>query len=142
MSNIEQAKYLLPHREPMLMISDIMEMNQESIICCSHIQQNNPFLEEGMLPTYVGLELVAQASGLHLAMAQQDHALKTPKAGAIVAVRDMKLSDVKINSGASLKVCSTFLGGSQQAAMFEGSVFLGAQEVCTVKVTIAALEEG
>jgi len=130
---------LLPHREPMLMISNVLKVSEEGISCCSNIEKNNPFLEQKLLPSFVALELVAQASGLFLALTASNAPAEEPKAGAIVAVRDMKLSNVKVHQGVSLKVCSTFLGGSLQAAMFEGIVFLDEQEVCAVKVTIASL---
>lgn len=138
---------ILPHRNPMLMISKVVSKSIEAIHCQAYIDQENPFLSHGTLPAYVGLELIAQASGLYLGLAeqglgQQSDDFGAPRLGAIVAVRDLVMADVAVQPGVTLDITAEFWGGSQQAAQFSGQVLLGQEEVCRTRVTIAILEEG
>ncbi|MDX8378025.1 MAG: hypothetical protein R8L53_08400 [Mariprofundales bacterium] len=129
---------LLPHRTPMLMISDIVTKGDTKIHCRACIKKDNPFLNEGILPSFICLELVAQAAGIFLGIDALEHSnIKLPDSGAIVSVRDMNIHAQAIRLGMVLDVTANFLGGNQQAAMFSGQVLFDNCLLFEIKVTIA-----
>lgn len=143
MSKAVNIEAILPHRAPMLMISDIVTKGDSTIHCRVCIKKDNPFLNEGILPGFVCLELVAQTAGIFLGVdALSQPTAKTPDSGAIVSVREMKVFPQAIGLGVVLDVTVKFLGGNQQAAMFSGKVLLDDCELFAAKVTVAMFDEG
>lgn len=59
--NINVQNYL-PHREPMLMVDNIVEIRPDKVITTFEIKENNIFLEEGYFPSSGLVEHIAQTS--------------------------------------------------------------------------------
>lgn len=134
---------ILPHRLPMLMISSVLSRDESSIHCRAIIDEHNPFLDGDILPGFVCLELVAQASGIFLGMGDSENeGVKAADSGAIVSVKNMIVKPKEIIEGMVMDVQSYFLGGNQSAAMFSGTVLLDGCAVFETKVTVALFDEG
>jgi len=130
---------LLPHREPMLMVSNITGMDGDRLTAQAVVQEGNPLLQDGRLPGHAALEMLAQASGLFLGLAQAGQEVRP---GAIVSVRDMQVHIDWLQPGARLTVETECLGSSGAAAMFRGSVKEGDATVLDAMLTVSSFPEG
>lgn len=135
---IPDIESMLPHRKPMLMISKLLDYDDQKLSAQAVIHEDNPLLESGMLPGHAALELVAQASGLFLGLNLSGEA----KPGAIVSVRDMQVHTPWIACGESLMIETQFLGGSESAAMFQGRVMHDQTLVLETTLTVSSFSEG
>lgn len=125
---------LLPHRWPMLMVSGVNAYDGHHLTAQATIASDNPLLHDGLLPGHAALEMLAQACGLYLGLAQQEHGGVPAGPGAIVSVRDMRVYVAALPAGSQLIVETEYLGGSGDAAMFRGSVREG--EVIALEATL------
>jgi len=132
---------MLPHRKPMLMISEVLSYDDKQLIASSLIDVSNPLLQGGKFPGYGCLELLAQASGLFLGLrSTNENANAAP--GAIVSVRDMEVMQSWLLIDKSMQVETNFLGGSDRAAMFQGKVYQADEVVMQATVTVSSFPEG
>jgi len=129
---------MLPHQRPMLMVSEIMAHDDQTLTAQAMIEADNPLLVEGMFPGHGGLELLAQASGLFLGLQFAGEA----RPGAIVSVRDMQIHTPRLSVNDSLTIETRFLGGSESAAMFQGRVMHHQSVVMEAMLTVSSFPEG
>lgn len=131
---------LLPHRRPMLMVSGIDTCDAQRLTARAEVREDNPLLQDGLLPGFAALEMLAQACGLFLGMTQEQQRSQGP--GAIVSVRDMRVHVAALALGAQLTVETECLGGSGDAAMFRGKVREGENVVLEATLTVSRFPEG
>ena len=60
----KQAEYYLPHRAPMLLLDELIEVKDNGCVAKVIIHKDMPFLEEQGLPSWVGIEIMAQTIAL------------------------------------------------------------------------------
>lgn len=131
---------MLPHRKPMLMISEVLSYHDEQLIASSLVDVSNPLLQAGKFPGYGCLELLAQASGLFLGLRSDGKASAAP--GAIVSVRDMEVMRSWLLIDTPMHIETNFLGGSDRAAMFQGKVYQADKVVMQATLTVSSFPEG
>ena len=54
------AEYYLPHRAPMLLLDELVEVKDNGCVAKLIIREDLPFMEAEGLPSWVGLEIMAQ----------------------------------------------------------------------------------
>ncbi|MDX8397497.1 MAG: hypothetical protein R8K49_04165 [Mariprofundaceae bacterium] len=129
-----ELEAMLPHRRPMLMISEVSSYDKQQLQALSYLQNDNPLLQQGRFPTYGLLELLAQASGLFLGLNMDGEA----GPGAIISVRNMKLLGPSwFDIEQPLSIQTNFLGGSADAAMFQGEVLREGQLILQASLTVS-----
>jgi len=94
MSNVERFNAelfeLLPHRQPMLLINDIVNVDQSTSSAITYIDAEAPFFEKGKgVPAYIGLEYMGQTAAL-IAGYQLKHDLVDPHLGFLLGTRSFK----------------------------------------------------
>jgi len=129
---------MLPHRKPMLMLTSLLEYNNDSLSAAAVIEADNPLLHNGQLPAHATLELIAQASGLFLGLNGEE----SNGPGAIVSVRNMQVYDALIETGTMLSIDTRCMGRSGQAAMFNGRVHCNQETVLTATLTVSSFPTG
>lgn len=137
MSEAIDPTELLPHAPPMLMVTDVIAHDEKTIHCRCHIAADNPLLVDGLLPAHCGIELLAQGSGLLLGL---QHRQGKP-GGAIAAVRSFNVNPKAVASGDVIDVHSRFIGGTQDAALFEGEARLGEHDWCSASIMLVTTAE-
>jgi len=130
---------MLPHRKPMLMISEILSYDEQGLEASSLIEAANPLLQDdGRFPGFATLELLAQASGLFLGLNLDGSAAP----GAIVSVRNMQIYKSNLGIDKPIHVKVNFLGGSGSAAMFQGLAYQEDVLVSDATLTVSQFKEG
>ena len=51
---------LVPHARPMLLLDEVLEYDEKSLLAAARIGPSHPFHAEGGVPAHVGIELMAQ----------------------------------------------------------------------------------
>lgn len=138
MNRVETLPFdsLLPHRQPMLMLSQVVEQDDKNIHCTACIKANNPLLQNGSFPAISGLELLAQAAGALLGLQTNSPQVRP---GAIVKVNSFQIWDSTVPAGSVLHIYASLLGGSTEAALFDGEVRCGEQKFFSASLMIAML---
>ena len=79
---------LLPHRAPMILLSEVLDYDEEQASARIHISSNSAFFDEqlGGVPSWVGMEYMAQTIGLWAGHQQRSHN-KPVKAGFLLGCR-------------------------------------------------------
>jgi len=126
---------LLPHRKPMLMISEVLSYDDGQLQALSMIEPENPLLQQGKFPGFAALELLAQASGLFLGLNMDGDGAP----GAIVSVRNMQVHKACLTIDEAMHIKTNFLGGSGSAAMFQGLVYQEDRLVFEATLTVSRL---
>lgn len=95
---------LLPHRQPMLLINDIIDINQSASSAMTYIDSEAPFFEQDKgVPTYIGLEYMGQTAAL-IAGYQLKHGLVEPHLGFLLGTRAYKSAVAYFKVGSVLVI--------------------------------------
>lgn len=128
----------LPHRPPMLMLTEVVQQQADSIHCRGLIAADNPMLDNGQFPATAGVELLAQAAGLLLG---ERNAGDAGRPGAIVQIKTFQAEPLSIPVGSEPDIHARYQAGNADAALFEGEVMLGDQTLFSATLMIALLPE-
>lgn len=144
MSNIimnrEDIKKIIPHREPMLLIDDVLEMEPEKRIVARFLVDKDRDIFKGhfpgdpVLPGVYTVEIMAQASDI-LILSCEKYAGKTPLFIGINKVRFLG----KIRPGDTLEIHSEISLEKEEKAIVTCSakVYSQGASVCEGDVTLA-----
>lgn len=114
---------LIPHRPPALLVEGVHALTPEGITCWGLVPRESPFAADGGAPSFLGLEMGAQAAALFEALRRRDEASGTgaPRLGYLVGIRDAQLTrDLPI--GRRLRVTARPVGGAGPLGLYEVSV--------------------
>lgn len=132
----------LPHSGPMLMLSEVISHDKQSIRCTSKIQLDNPLLVEDKFPEIGGIELFAQAAGLLFGVRKADTEQESDKRpGAVIQIKSFALQAADIGIGDELDIIADYIGGSQDAVMIEGEVRFQNKSIFTGSLMIALFKD-
>ena len=129
----------LPHRPPMLMLTEILQQQADHIHCRSIIRADNPMLNpQRLFPATAAIEPLAQAAGLLLGEHSPGDASRP---GAIVQIKTFQAQPATIPVGTELRIHAHYQAGSADAALFKGQVKCGEQTLLSAELLIALLPE-
>jgi len=95
---------LLPHRGAMLLLDCVLSGDESCVVAEATVPAAAWYLdEEGGMPAWIGIELMAQAVAAHAAL-QGRLKGKPPKRGVLLGCRAYRASMSRAAAGASLKV--------------------------------------
>lgn len=87
-----QVELFIPHRQPMLLLDDVLSVDEQRAVCQSKITQDHLFFDPEIQGVYswIGIEMMAQACGV-LARVQGRRSLdEKPRLGFLLSVRNFK----------------------------------------------------
>lgn len=61
----KEAEYYLPHRAPMLLLDELVEVKENGCVAKLTIREDLPFMEAAGLPSWVGIEIMAQTIAMY-----------------------------------------------------------------------------
>ncbi len=112
---------LIPHQGTMCLLESVVDYADDSIVCTtrSHASSDNPLLRDGQLSALHLCEYGAQAMALHGGLSTQD---ALPKAGWLVALRDVQLAVARVEPAGTLQVRAQRLHASEAGWLYEFTV--------------------
>ncbi len=93
---------LLPHAGAARMITRIAEHGDGTITCEGQVCPEGPYVQHGICPAFVGLEVAAQAAALLELLAVRDLA-PAPRAGYLVRARGVRCARPEFAAGDVLR---------------------------------------
>ena len=95
---------LIPHREPLLLIHELIEVSASRSEALVHIDASSPFFVPGDgVPSIIGVEYMGQAAAL-IAGYQQQHGSLEPHLGFLLGVRAYQVAQASFPAGSTLRV--------------------------------------
>jgi len=129
----------LPHRPPMLLIDDIVEVTDQRAVCRATIHPDCVFAIDGVVHPSALIEFVAQACAIHLGVRSAQGG-EPPRLGLIVACREVSLGVDHLAVGDELTIVAERVVGRTQVAAFIGTVTRGELRCATVELSVVAGE--
>jgi len=109
---------LLAHRTPMLLLDEIVAVDDSSITAEVRIGPHSPFFDGVGVPSYVGLEYMAQACGAYVgALARM--AGREPRIGYLLGTRNFVARIGRFTSGDRLDVAASCVYRDGEMGVFE-----------------------
>ncbi len=120
---------LLPQRPPMLLLDAILDYGEDWMRTAVHIDAANRFLEPQGVPTYVGLEYMAQTAAAHAGLDLVQRG-ERPAIALLIGCREYRCNLGHFARGSSLIVAARLLmRDAQDFAAYDCSIDFGAVQL-------------
>ena len=143
------VEQMLPHRDPFLFLQSVRGLFGDRIVCRGMIEEGHYLAHDKEAPPILGIEMGAQAAGIHAALQHHDHDPEptdlTPRAGYLVAIRQARFHVKALAVGRALSVEAIARGAAGRLATCEILVTEEGEEAALVEARIstwAAAEPG
>jgi predicted hotdog family 3-hydroxylacyl-ACP dehydratase len=130
---------LLPHGPAARFVREIVSCDGESIVTRGAVPPDGPFVQDGLAPGVIALELAAQSAGLLEALARNDPPGAPAAIGYIVGLGELKVNGACVPAGRDLLARVALDGASRPLTIYRVSVALedeDQQEVLAGKIKI------
>ncbi len=126
---------IIPHKPPMALIDRVVDFTADSITVTVAITDQSLFFANGGVPSYVGIEYMAQAvaawNGL---MARQNNL--SPGIGYLLGTRKMKLLIETFKEGSYLEIKGYCKFTDGEIASFDCSIHADGIDVASASLTV------
>jgi predicted hotdog family 3-hydroxylacyl-ACP dehydratase len=133
---------LLPHRGAMLLLDRVFSENEESIVAETTVPETAWYLDEqGGMPAWIGIELMAQAIAAHAALRGRRKG-EPPRRGVLLGCRAYRASAPRAAAGARLNVfAKASVVDESGLGAYECRIELGAAEFATATLKVFEPED-
>ncbi len=125
----------LPHRPPMLLIDDIVEVTELGAVCRTTIHPGCVFAIDGLVHPSAMIEFVAQTCAIYVGVRGARDG-DPPRLGLIMACREVTFAIDSFAVGDELTITATKVFGQKQLAAFTGTVHRGEALCATVQLSV------
>ena len=136
------AAELLPHRGQAVLIDAVLEDTRDSIRVSAQVRADNPYFVPGRgLPTWVGIELMAQAVAAHAGLAARREA-RPPRGGMLLGTRRYEVTAPYFPEGVELEVrADRDFGDDGGLAACACTILCGDETVVRATIIIVEIDE-
>lgn len=113
---------ILYHAPPMILIDGVEGYSDTEVASFVEITEDSPFIEEGAVPAYVGIEYMAQSIAAYSGIKARN-AGEEVKIGYLVSSRNMSLSCASFAVGDRLNVKVELVYDESPMAVFDGTIY-------------------
>ena len=114
-------KEILYHAPPMILIDGVEAYDDNMVASVVEITADSPFLEDGSVPAYVGIEYMAQSIAAYSGIKARN-AGQGVKIGYLVSTRSMTLNCPVFSIGDRLSVKVELVYDETPMAVFDGAI--------------------
>ena len=134
----------LPQRGPALLVTEVLEATPQSSCCVARVPATSPFLRAGGFPSYLTLEMGAQAAAAAESLARRraqpdDTAAAEPQAGYLVGVRRASFARALLPGAADYRVQTRRLRSAPPLRAWQVEVTLAGSPVASAEVSTFAV---
>lgn len=126
---------LLYHAPPMILIDGVKAYDDETVVSFVTIEAQSPFLRQGKMPAYVGIEYMAQSIAAYsgIKALNEDGEIKI---GYLVSARKMEMSQPDFAFGEQLEITVKLVYNESPMAVFDCSIKSGDDIVATARLNV------
>ena len=99
----KNADFFIPHRAPMLLVDEWIDIQDNGCVATVTIHPQMPFFEEAGLPSWVGIEIMAQTIALYAGV-QQRLKGEEPKLGFLLGSKKFEMAQDYFAVGEQLTI--------------------------------------
>ena len=136
-----QLEDILPHRSPLLLLSEVIEVSSEKLLSRVNITDESLFFSGLLVPNYVSIEYMAQTVGLFMGLEVGNHQ-KKPKVGFLIGVRQFECSIDGFRNGDNLIIEADPLLVEDPVGNFKCRVILNDNCVASARLTVYRPTQG
>ncbi|MEO7732937.1 MAG: hypothetical protein ABIY55_18375 [Kofleriaceae bacterium] len=125
----------LPHRPPMLLIDEIVEVGALRAVCRTTIHPDCVFAIDGVVHPSAMIEFIAQACAIFVGVRGERDG-DPPRLGLIMACREITFAVDRFEIGDELTLEVTKVFGQKQLAAFTGTVLRGGVACATLQLSV------
>jgi predicted hotdog family 3-hydroxylacyl-ACP dehydratase len=120
----------------MLLVDRVVAWDAQHAVVAAIPKPDAWYSEEGAMPSWIGVELMAQAIAAHVGLVARSHG-KPPKAGVLLGTRQYRAMQPRFAAGVELLVTArmTYRDESGLGA-YDSSITLHGAEVATASVSV------
>ena len=139
MTPSEELQTYLPHRPPMLLLEEVVAVTGQGAHCRVLVSSAGvlaPFLDaDGALPSWYGLELIAQSVGVWSGWGRCQRGENGAALGMILGARDLACAEDRFAAGSQLDIHVDLIMQDGRFAGFEGRISCGEKQIVSGRIT-------
>ncbi len=112
---------LLPHKAPMILIDEILELTETAVRSRVLLTDQSPFVEDGAVPSLVSIEYMAQSIAAFAGATRREKGEAVIR-GYLIACREMTMAVESLAVGDELEVVATQVWHDEKLGNFDCSV--------------------
>lgn len=129
-------EHVIPHRAPMRLIDRLLEADDAHALVEADIPAQGRFVRDGSMPTWVGIELMAQAIAAWAGARARRRGEPVPL-GMLLGTRKLEIRRATLPAGATLRIQARCeLMAANGLGMFECRMTLDEEEVASAFVSV------
>jgi predicted hotdog family 3-hydroxylacyl-ACP dehydratase len=120
----------------MLLVERVVAWDAQHAVVAAVPKADAWYSEQGAMPAWIGIELMAQAIAAHVGLVARSHG-KPPKAGVLLGTRQYRATQPRFPAGSELMVSArmTYRDDTGLGA-YDGAITLHGAEVATASVNV------
>ena len=120
----------------MLLVNRLVAWDAQQAVVAATPQAGAWYAEEGAMPAWIGIELMAQAIAAHVGLVARSHG-KPPKAGVLLGTRQYRATQPRFGAGTELIITArmTYRDESGLGA-YDSAITLNGAEVAAASVNV------
>ena len=120
----------------MLLVERVVAWDAQHAMVAATPRADAWYSEEGAMPSWIGVELMAQAIAAHVGLVARSHG-KPPKAGVLLGTRRYRSHESKFKAGSELLITARMsYRDASGLASYESSIKRGNAEVATARINV------
>lgn len=130
------AEFVL-HREPMLLLDQLIKIGPEFALCEWRIREDNGFLVRNVgVPAYIGVEYMAQCIATHAGARERVDGFPPP-VGLLLGTRHYKASQRYFELGVTYRVeCKELVRNMEGMGSFDCRIFLKGETIAEARLAV------
>jgi len=129
---------LLPHEPPIVLLDSLEAIDETSATCRLRMRADLPFVTNGAVPSMFGIEVIAQAVGVHAGYRARTNG-EPIRVGYLISVRDASFEVAELRVGDELEINVVNTAGETALATYTGTIARDGQVV--IKASIGVYRE-
>ena len=131
---------VLPHASPMILLDAIDGYDDEEIRTHVRVSDETPFMHNGQVPSYVGIEYMAQSIAAFQGLIALE-SRKPVKVGFLLGTRKLTLACTSFDVADLLNIEAKLLYSDGQVGSFDCRIVRGDDVVSTARLTVYEVQD-
>ncbi|HET7364951.1 MAG TPA: beta-hydroxyacyl-ACP dehydratase [Burkholderiales bacterium] len=120
----------------MLLVERVVAWDAQHAVVAATPKGDAWYSEEGTMPSWIGIELMAQAIAAHVGLVARSHG-KPPKAGVLLGTRQYRALEPRFKAGSEILITARLTYRDETGlGAYDSTIALNGAEVATASVNV------
>lgn len=127
---------LLPHKGSAILVDRVLDWDTDKVLVSVSIEPGIPFFVFGRgVPSYVGLEYMAQACGVHAGVRGKEHGADV-RIGFLLGTRNYKCTQEWFGPGSTLEITAEEIFCDNQLGSYKCVIVCEEKEIASAQLSV------